>query len=53
MRVKLRIRPENESQKCYILTFDGTFGKTSVETFLTDKEAAAYVSTGVMCVKKE
>lgn len=53
MNIKTRVRPENESQKCYILRFQSAFGATKITTFLTEKEVARYEKAGISCEKVE
>ena len=49
MKIMTRIRPENENQKPYKLQWQSMFGKTVLETFLTEKEVQKYTKQGIMC----
>lgn len=49
MKIPTRLRPENAEQKAYKLQWQGTFGKTTLETFLTEKEVVKISKFGVLC----
>jgi hypothetical protein len=49
MKIATRIKPENENQKHYKLQWQSAFGKTVLETFITDKEAEKYTKAGILC----
>lgn len=53
MRIITRIRPENESQKCYVLDVESAYGHTKITTFLTEKEVKKYEKSGINCQLKE
>lgn len=53
MKIITRIKPENETQHCYILRFQSMFGATKITTFLTEKEAEKYEKNGIACERVE
>lgn len=52
MKIATRIRPENDAQQLYKLSWRSAFGPTTLETFITEAEAAEYAAAGITCEKQ-